>query len=83
MKRISLGNVRSLRKIRIYMDGSKKYCVEVVGSYLDNSKVNGVYDTWNTLDDALVCARGISKMFTSKFGVVSIEIGINEIRKID
>jgi hypothetical protein len=83
MKRISLGNVKSLSKIRIYMDGASRYCVEIDGSYLDDSKVKGVFDTWNTLDDAMVCAKGISKMFNSMFGVVLIEIGTNEILKID
>jgi hypothetical protein len=81
MVRITLGDIQALIKIRIFKDESGKYSVEGEGFRVDRTRVKGVIDTWSSLNDALICARGVSKMFHLKFAYVVIDLG-DEFKKV-
>ncbi|MCU6790496.1 hypothetical protein OB236_00010 [Paenibacillus sp. WQ 127069] len=58
----SLTNLDTLNFIEIHKNGANQYCVLINGIDRDGTLTTGVY-AWDTLKDAMTCAKGIAKMF--------------------
>ncbi|WP_248925843.1 hypothetical protein [Paenibacillus hamazuiensis] len=71
--RISFYNLKCLSSIRIYKGADNQYYIEVEGLYNDDTKAKGFVDPWETLEEALICARGISKMFDLDLALIQVE----------
>jgi hypothetical protein len=75
--KLSLSEVESLNEIKVYREGLGKYCVKVHANHFDQSNSKEVIYEWSNMEEALICARGISKMFNVPHEFISIEQGIN------
>jgi hypothetical protein len=74
MAKLSLSEVESLYKIRIYRESSTVYMVEVGGFESDPSMAKETSFAWSNLEEALICARGISKMFDLAVEFINLDL---------
>ncbi|NHN30315.1 hypothetical protein [Paenibacillus agricola] len=74
--KLSLSEVESLTEIKVYRERLGKYCVKVYANQFNQSNSKEAIYEWRNMRDALICARGISKMFNVPKELISIEQGI-------
>jgi hypothetical protein len=73
MKKASLGEIQSISWIKIVSAENGSYCVQVEGNYRNYSTARQVVYTWQSMSEAVICARGIAKMFNLPHSSITVE----------
>jgi len=73
MTRVSLNRGQLLRSVRVYK-ADNKFCIEVEIVYSNNTEAKGVAERWGSLEEAIIYAKGISKMFGYPAELVKFDI---------
>lgn len=61
--KLSLSEAESVNKIEISRKSTSTYCVKIHGVPVNRTKEEEISYIWNSKQEALICARGIGKMF--------------------
>jgi hypothetical protein len=71
--KLSLSETETLSEIKVYRERIGKYCVKVHANQFDQPNSKEVIYEWSNMREALICARGISKMFNVPQEFINIE----------
>ncbi|MEK3913695.1 hypothetical protein [Paenibacillus sp. FSL H7-0331] len=74
--KLSLSEARSVNKIEISRKSISTYCVKIHGVPVNRIQEEEISYTWSSKQEALICARGIGKMFNLPSELILIDSGI-------
>jgi hypothetical protein len=79
MKYVSVAKLHKLYTVRIFYDYSNKYCLQLNGTCGDGVNACSILESWKTLEEAMICARGIAKMFRLPHEHIVVEEPVREL----
>ncbi|SFK74590.1 hypothetical protein SAMN03159341_101376 [Paenibacillus sp. 1_12] len=74
--KLSLSEAESVNKIEISRKNPSTYCVKISGVPVNQTSEGEISYIWSSKQEALICARGIGKMFNLPSELIHIDSGI-------